>query len=417
MNGSGRKYDLVLWGATGFTGRLVAEYLAEREGVAGPLRWAIAGRNAGKLRELADSLSMSATGASKGALACLSANSADLPSLRTLAARTRVLISAVGPYALHGSGLVQACAEAGTDYCDLSGEVQWIQRMVAKWDAPARASGARILHCCGFDSVPFDLGVWYLQRELQSRFGVYAPAVRGVVRRMRGNFSGGTVASMLNMFDEAARDPALRRLIANANALLPAASAPHREEFLRAGVEYDPVLATWTGPFVMAAINTKIVRRSHALLGAPWTPDFDYTESMATGPGIGGRSRAIALKTGLAAFMLGAALAPTRALMKPLLPKPGEGPDPAARAAGCYEIDFVGLDAERRPLGIATVSADLDPGYGSTSRMLAECALCLAQDSLSTPGGSWTPAAALGAALLRRLETRADVVFKLRSPA
>jgi short subunit dehydrogenase-like uncharacterized protein len=410
MNRAEREFELIVWGATGFTGRLVAEYLAAAEGAG--LRWAVAGRNRGKLDEVAAAVARSAPAARMQDVPRLLADSDDLDSLRALARRTRVLVSTVGPYALHGSALVQACAECGTDYVDLTGEPHWIRRMIDAWQGAATASGARILHSCGFDSVPFDMGVWYLQRALQAQGRGFAREIHGVVRRMRGGFSGGTFASMLNFVEEAARDPALRRLAANANALVPAA----KPEYLREGVAWEPALGLWTGPFVMAAINTKTVRRSHALLGYPWGPVIRYTESMAIGTGTGARLRAHALHAGMGAFVLGASLGPTRALLRRLMPKPGEGPDAQARESGFYEIDFVGLDAGGRELGIARVSGDRDPGYGSTSRMLAECALALARDAVPAAGGMWTAASCLGEPLLARLEARAGLRFSLREP-
>jgi short subunit dehydrogenase-like uncharacterized protein len=288
--------------------------------------------------------------------------------------------------------------------------------MIAACDGPARASGARILHCCGFDSIPFDMGVWYLQREMRSRTGAPAPEVHGVVRRMKGSFSGGTFLSMLNFIEEASRDRAIRRIAADANALLPPSTPPHRPEYLREGAAFEPALGLWTGPFVMAAINTRIVRRSNALLGFPWGREFMYREAMATGRGTAGRVRAHATKAGLGMFMLGAVLPPTRAVLRRVMPQSGEGPDAAARAAGHYTVDFVGYDPAAKARLIATVEASLDPGYGSTSRMLGETGLCLAQDALDTKGGSWTPAAALGDALLARLTTRAGLKFSVPEP-
>lgn len=408
-----REFEIILWGATGFTGALVAEYLAAVPG----LRWAIAGRNRQKLERVARELEAQVPGFSAASLPILEAHIDDSASLDRLARATTVVLSTVGPYALYGSALVGACAAAGTDYCDLTGEVQWIHRMIAAYDQPARQSGARLVHCCGFDSVPFDMGVWYLQRELAARGMPAAAEVHGVVRRMRGSFSGGTLASLMNVMEEAAKDPSVRRTASNANALLPPElGAPRARAAL--GLGFEPALGLWTAPFVMAAINTKILRRSNALLGFPWGRDFRYEESMSTGRGLSGRLRAWSFAGGLAAFMGGAAAGPTRALLKRVLPSPGEGPDRKAREAGCYEIDFIapGVSPDR-PALVATVAASLDPGYGSTSRMIAECALCLARDAVPAGGGSWTPAACLGEALLPRLQTGAGLRFSVRAPS
>ena len=411
-----REFDLLLWGATGFTGALVAEYLAAREGLGGRLRWAIAGRNRSKLEKVARALADQVPGFRAEALPILEADGHDPASLAKLVARTRVLISTVGPYALHGTELLRACAEAGTDYCDLTGEVQWLHRVIAAFDPVARESGARLVHCCGFDSVPFDMGVWFLQREALARHGRPYSEVHGVVRRIRGSFSGGTYASMLNLVEEASREPALRRVLSDANALLPQGHGRGRGR-TRNGVTEEPTLGVWTAPFVMAAVNTRIVRRSNALLGSPWGEDFSYEESMATGTGTSGRLRAIGMAAGLAGFMASAAISPGRALLRRVLPAPGEGPDRAAREAGSYRIDFVGLRPQEAPLLVASVSASLDPGYGSTARMLAECALCLAQDPVASGGGSWTPAACMAEPLLERLRSRAGLDFALREQA
>lgn len=408
-----RDYDLVLWGATGFTGALVAEYLVAREGVGKRLRWAIAGRNRAKLEAVRRELASRDPSAGAEALPILEGDSHDPASLARLAASTRVLVTTVGPYALHGTALLRACAAGGTDYCDLTGEVQWLHRSIAEFDTPARDSGARLVHCCGFDSVPFDMGVWFLQREALARHGKPFTEVHGVVRRIRGSFSGGTYASMLNLVEEASREPALRRVLTDANALLPAGHGLGRGR-TRNGVFEERALGVWTAPFVMAAVNTKIIRRSNALRGYPWGRDFGYEESMATGPGTGGRLRALGMAAGLGGFMASAAIGPGRAVLRRVLPAPGEGPDRAAREAGSYRIDFLGLATEDTPGLIASVSASLDPGYGSTARMLAECALCLAQDEVATGGGSWTPSACLAEPLLKRLGDRAGLDFALR---
>ena len=413
MDRNAREFEIVLWGATGFTGALVAEYLAAIPG----LRWAIAGRDRRKLDAVAAQLAERVPGFDATALPIRVASIEDRASLETLASTTRVVLSTVGPYALYGTELVRACAASGTDYCDLTGEVQWIHRMIEAFDRPARNSGARIVHCCGFDSVPFDMGVWYLQRELAARGLPPAATVRGVVRRMRGSFSGGTLASLMNVMEEAARDPGVRRIGGNANALLPPSDASHRAR-AELGLGFERGLGLWTAPFVMAAINTKIVRRSNALMGYPWGKGFRYEEAMATGRGIGGRLRAWGMAGGLGAFMAAAAAGPTRRLLKRMLPAPGEGPDRTAREQGFYAIDFIAPgDTPERPALVATVSATRDPGYGSTSRMIAECALCLARDETGTPGGSWTPSACMAEPLLPRLMAGAGLAFSVRVPS
>jgi len=408
-----REFDIIVLGATGFTGRLVAEYLAQRHPDPADLRWALAGRNQEKLDQLARTLGAVVPDCNSEALPRLHGDSSDAASMAALARRARVIVSTVGPYALHGSLLVQACAENGTDYCDLSGELQWIHRMIAEWGPRARESGARLVHCCGFDSVPSDMGVWYLQQQLQARHGSAAASVHGVVTRIRGSFSGGTYASMLNFIAEAARDPAVRRMAMDPDALVDPPLRGSRR--LDERVAFNQSLGQWTTPFIMALINTRIVRRSHALQGYPWGADFSYEESMATGAGTSGWLRARAMQIGTGAFLASAATAPGRAVLSRLLPSAGEGPDQTARATGCYELSFSGTarGGDAHAALRATVAADVDPGYASTARMLSECALCLAFDELPTAGGSWTPSSAMGAALLQRLQQHAGVRFAI----
>jgi len=401
-----REFDVVVMGATGFTGRLVVEYLQETYGTGGALRWAIAGRDAGKLeqvrRECAD-------GADDSALPTIVADSADADALAAMVARTNVVCTTVGPYARYGSGLVAACAAAGTHYCDLTGEVQWMARMIPAHESAARASGARIVHTCGFDSVPFDMGVWYLQQQMHERHGVYAEQVKGRVVGSRGGASGGTIASILNMMEEAKKDPSIRRQVADPYVLYPEGVAPGRDGGDQRGAVYDPDFGQWTSPFIMAAINTRVVRRSNALLGFPWGEDFRYDEAILN------RSRGQASLVGLASGlgMLTMAFGPTRALAQRFLPQPGEGPGRETRESGYFDLLFHGIDpADRSRDTRVRVTGDRDPGYGSTSRMLGEAAVCLALDAPLTGGGFWTPASALGASYLERLQTHAGLQFE-----
>jgi len=403
-----REYDIVVWGASGFTGRLVAEYLTRRSKDLPNLRWAMAGRNHTKLEQIRSDLNADD-------IDILIADSHDTDSLTTLVQRARVIISTVGPYALYGSELVKACAAHGTDYCDLAGEVQWIREMINVADEPARESGARIVHCCGFDSVPFDMGVWVAQQNMQQAHGVFSKTVTGLMRRMKGSFSGGTFASMINMMEEASGSPSLRKALTNVGMLLPEPSRyisrPACESRVTWSVEGD----TWTAPFVMTPINSRIVQRTNALLGSPWGEDFSYEEAVATGPGISGRTRAMAMLAGTGGFMLAAALKTTRKLLQRFLPEPGEGPDKLARESGYYRAEMIAHHPTKSDADIrVNVEGDMDPGYGSTSKILAECALCLALDDLKTPGGSWTPASAMGAALQTRLETHAGLRFTVK---
>jgi short subunit dehydrogenase-like uncharacterized protein len=401
--------DLIVFGATGFTGRLVAEYLQQTCGQGGPVSWALAGRSHDKLARVRQQI-----GAPDG-LPLLHADADDAASLAALVAQARVVLTTVGPYQLYGEPLLRACADAGTDYVDLCGEPAWMAQMIARHDAAARASGARIVFSCGFDSIPFDLGVLYLQSEALRRFGAPLQRVRGRVRVMKGGFSGGTLASALATMQAAGRDPALARLLADPFALTPGfRGAPQPDGD---GAAYDPAARSWTAPFVMAAINTKNVHRTHALRGLPWGRDFHYDERLLTGSGAAGRLRALALagNSRLQNLALGSAAA--RALLKRVLPQPGQGPSRRERESGRYEVQFSGETAAGQTLA-AVVKGDRDPGYGSTCKLISESALCLLQqvDRGMAGGGIWTPGAAMGLVLVRRLQQRAGLGFAIEEP-
>ena len=402
-------FDVIVFGASGFTGRLVAEYLNARHGVGGELAWAMAGRNLAKLAEVRDGLGIAAT------LPLVAADAADADSMDRLVRQAKLVITTVGPYQHHGEHLITACARAGTDYVDLCGEPLWMAQMIPKLQGPAAASGARIVFSCGFDSIPFDLGVLYLQDEMQRRFGAPASRVRGRVRVMKGTMSGGTAASALATFERIAAEPALAGTMADPFALTPGFRGPAQPEGESA--QYDEVAEAWTGPFVMATINTKNVHRTNALRGHPWGRDFIYDERMLTGTGPRGaqRARVLARNAKLQNLLLG--LRPARSLIRRFaLPQPGQGPDRAARDAGRYELLFIGQTADGRSLR-AVVKGDRDPGYGSTSKLIAESALCLVQevDRSATTGGVWTPGAAMGLAAARRLQARAGLSFEIET--
>ncbi|MGZ8259434.1 MAG: saccharopine dehydrogenase family protein [Caldimonas sp.] len=402
--------DVVAFGATSFVGKILCRYLFDEFGTHGELKWAAAGRSKAKLEELRDSL-----GPTAAKLPLVVADATDDAALHKLCASTRVVVSTVGPYALHGEPLVRACAETGTDYCDLTGEVQWIRRMLQRHEAAARESGARIVHCCGFDSIPSDLGVYFLQREARSRFGAPCPRVKMRVKTMSGGFSGGTVASLMNLFAEAAADPSLRTELADPYSLCPPRSAPKpRQPEVRAA-QIDPDFGAWIAPFVMSAINTRIVHRTNALSGQAYGSDFLYDEAMLMGPGPLGGVAAAAMSVGLAGFMVAGAIGPLRsALERFVLPKPGEGPAPEAQRAGSFDLRFVGTAKGGRRIR-ARVTGDRDPGYGSTGKMLGQAAACLALDvdKAATAGGFWTPATVFGDRLIARLTERAGLTFEI----
>jgi short subunit dehydrogenase-like uncharacterized protein len=406
-----REFDVIVWGATGFTGQLVVEYLVETYGVDGELRWAIAGRNHSKLETVRQSCLAEEQ---RDALPILIADSADPDSLVSLARQTRVICTTVGPYAKYGTPLVAACVDTGTHYCDLTGEVQWMARLIPQYQEAAEASGARIVHTCGFDSVPFDMGNWYLQQVMLERHGVYAQQVKARVGRNRGAASGGTIASILNMMEEARRDPSIRRDVANPYALYPVGTPAGKDGPDQTGAKFDTDFKQWTSPFIMAAINTRVVRRSNALLGFPWGENFRYDEATLNTSRYKATLASAAGGIGLATLALG----PTRKLAQRLLPKPGEGPTREQREAGYYEVFFRGIDpGDRSKDTVIKVSGDLDPGYGSTSRMLGEAAVCLARDELTVGGGFWTPASAMDGKYLQRLTDKAGLTFAIIDPA
>ena len=403
---SEREFDLIVFGATGFTGSLVAEYLLERYGHRDDLRWAIAGRSQEKLSVLKAELGKDAT-----TLETIVVDSSDGPALAEMARRTRVVITTVGPYALYGSALVAACVEAGTDYCDLAGEVQWIRQMIDRHHARAEETGARIVHCCGFDSIPMDMGVYFLQQEAKRRHGAFCASIALFVKATRGSASGGTLASMINIIREARKDRDVARILANPYALNPDGEREGPDGRDQQNAAYDDDAGCWTAPFVMAGVNTRVVRRSHALAGYPYGKEFRYREAVMTGKGPGGWLKGSGMTLALGGLVLGISLSPTRRLLqKFFLPSPGEGPGPEAREAGFFNLMQVG----KLPDGTVMrtrITGDRDPGYGSTSKMLAESGVCLAKDALPSRGGVLTPATAMGDALLRRLRDNAGLTF------
>ncbi len=406
------EFDLVVWGATGFTGRLVAEYLARTQDTH-RARWALAGRDRSKLERIRASLVPLHPACAE--LPLLLGDAGDAASLDALVARTRVIVTTVGPYARHGSALVAACVRAGTDYCDLTGEVQWMRKMIDAHHAQARESGARIVHTCGFDSIPSDLGVLLLQDHMRQRHGSHCERVSLYVTKMRGGISGGTIASALQAAEDMQADPSLRRVLGNPHGLDPEPRRGRPEEKDQLGVRYSAELDQWTGPFMMAAVNTRVVRRSNALLGHPWGQDFLYTEVSAYGSGPKGLLAATTATVGLGASMAAMGVAPVRRqLEKHVLPAPGEGPSADKRERGYFQMTLRGEGTSARTGRLVrlegTVAGKGDPGYAATSRMLSQAALCLAFDELPAEGGVLTPASVMGMRLVERLR-RADFTF------
>jgi len=395
------RLDLVIFGATGFAGKLVAEYLAERH-ASSDLRWGIAGRSRAKLEAVRDELGLQ--------VPLLIADSADRASLDALAASTKVVCTTVGPYAKYGAELVAACIAQGAHYCDLTGEAPFIRKMMDAHHAAAVEAGVRIVHCCGFDSIPSDLGTWFLQEQLIARDGAPAEEARLFVAGMSGGASGGTVASMLNILDEAS-DPAVRKVLMDPYSLCPADKRGGPDARDPMGVTHDPVTGWWGGPFVMAGINSRVVRRSNALLAHRYGASFLYSEVTRTGAGPVGAAKAGGLSAGLGAFFGALAIKPTRKLLERYtLPSPGEGPSRAAIEKGYFKIIISGRSGGEE-LGRVTVRGKRDPGYGATACMLGESAICLARDPLTSPGGILTPASAMGGVLVDRLNGQ-DVTFE-----
>lgn len=389
---STREFDVIIYGATGFTGRLVAEYMQKEYGSS--VKWAMAGRSMDKLVSVRDEMGIPKD------VALVVADSADLGSLKSMATRTKVVLTTVGPYQLYGTSLLSACVDTGTDYVDLSGEPAWMHDTILEFDAKAKSTGARIVHSCGFDSIPFDLGVFFLQEHAKEKTGAPCPKIRGRVRKMKGTFSGGTAASFGETMKRAGREPEIIGWLKDPFSLVPDFDGPKQPSGHKPILEED--LGSWSAPFIMASINTKNVHRSNALLGHAYGEDFTYDEMMLTGPGEKGEQTAnfIAKDDSMA--------------KNP--PKQGEGPSKEERETGFYDVMFVGTTKDGDTM-IAGVTGDKDPGYGSTSKMIAESALCLALDidRDETPGGLYTPAPAMGMTLIHRLTEHAGLTFKMES--
>jgi short subunit dehydrogenase-like uncharacterized protein len=391
---SSAKFDIVVYGATGFTGQLVAEYLTQRYKSDHTLKWAMAGRSLGKLKSVRD-----AVGA-PGNTPLIVADASDAASLKAMAEQTMSVITTVGPYQLYGEELLAACVATGTDYFDLCGEPIWMRQMIDKYEAAAKESGARIVFSCGFDSVPFELGAFVVQEEARRVFGAPASRVKGRVRDMRGTLSGGTAASAKATFDAVAKDISLITILNDPFALTPGFTGPKQPRGNKPLIEED--LQSWAAPFMMALINTRNVHRSNMLMGFPYGQDFVYDEMVLTGPGEKGEANAKrvmeanAEKTG------------------PNAPKPGEGPSKEERENGRFDLLYVAIAPDGRMVR-AGVTGDRDPGYGSTSKMISECAICMLRDTTDVAAGFWTPGAAMQHKLIKRLRDNAGLTFEVEA--
>jgi len=391
---SSSKFDIVVYGASGFTGQLVAEYLAVHYKGDKQLRWAMAGRSLDKLASVRDAI-----GAPKET-PLIAADASDVASLKAMVERTKSVISTVGPYQFYGNDLVAICAASGTDYLDLCGEPVWMRQMIDKHEAAAKTSGARIVFSCGFDSVPFELGAFFVQKEARRVFGAPAPRVKGRVRDMRGTLSGGTAASAKATFDAVAKDLSLVAILNDPFALTPGFAGAKQPRGNKP--QYEEDLQSWSAPFMMALINTRNVHRSNMLMGFPYGREFVYDEMVLTGPGEKGEANAKRV------------MAANTEKTGPNARKPGEGPSKEERENGLYDLLYIAIAPDGRQVR-ASVKGDRDPGYGSTSKMISECAICLLRDAPEVKPGFWTPGAAMGDRLIKRLVDHAGLTFQVEA--
>jgi short subunit dehydrogenase-like uncharacterized protein len=394
-----RTHDIVVFGATGFVGKLLAAYLAEH--APSDARIALAGRSREKLERLQADL----PGAARE-WPLVVADSSDADSLAAMARDTQVVATTVGPYLKYGLPLVEACIEAGTDYCDLTGEVLFVNQTKERHDQAA-ATGARIVHSVGFDSIPSDLGVYLLHETAQRDEAGGLEDTKLVVTAMKGGASGGTVDSLKGQIDEMKKDKASRRTLGDPYALcLDRSAEPDgRDEGDRRGIGRDEDLGQWVGPFVMATYNTRIVRRTNSLLDHAYGSNFRYQEVTGLGTGPLAPAKGAGLAGGLGALAAGLAFPPTRKLLDRVLPDPGEGPSEETRRKGFFKIKIHARTSSGARY-VARVSAQGDPGYAATAVMMGESALCLAldRDKLPDRAGVLTPATAMDGALIDRLK-------------
>src|SRR5712671_2390352 len=386
------KFDIVVYGATGFTGRLVAEYLASRYKGDGSLKWAMAGRSKDKLASVRDAIGAAAD------TPLIVADASDPASVKAMVEQTKSVITTVGPYQLYGSELIAACVAGGVDYFDLCGEPVWMRQMIDKHEAAAKASGARIVFSCGFDSIPFELGVFSAQEHAKEMFGTPVSRIKGRIRAMKGTFSGGTAASARASFAAAAKDLSLVAMFQDPFVLTPGFEGPKQPKGNKPLLDED--MGSWTAPFIMATINTRNVHRSNMLMNFPYGKDFVYDEMILTGPGEQGEANAKRVVAAVNAERMGATDGP----------KPGEGPSKEERENGMYDLLFVAIGPDGKQAR-AAVKGDRDPGYGSTSKMISECAICLLRDTPDVAAGIWTPGAAMGHKLIKRLVDHAGLTF------
>ena len=407
-----RPYAVVLYGATSFVGQITAKYLSQFLADSNDVEWAIAGRDEEKLKKLQSEISDS--GSAKK-VDIIIANSNDEASLDEMTKQAKVVISTVGPYLKYGEPLIKSCANNGTDYVDLTGEAIFIKDMMDKYQDTASQSGARIVNSCGFDSIPSDLGVYFTQQQAEKQFDEVCEKIHMRVKAAKGGLSGGTVASMATIFEEVGKDKSRRKQVANPYLLNDDADVPNVRQKNISKPEYDSEHSRWLAPFVMASINTRIVHRTNQLTDYEYGREFKYDEAMWMKDGVKGQLTSYALSAGLFGFATTMMFKPSRELLsKHVLPKSGSGPSKSEQENGYFDIRFFGYTTSNDSIS-TKVTGDRDPGYGSTSRMLAQSALCLAQDisRKDVKGGFWTPASAMGDKLIARLEEHSGLSFEV----
>ena len=382
------KYDFVIYGATGFTGKLVVEYAINQYESNNEISWAIAGRNNEKLEHVQEKYNLPSN------IGKIVVDSNDQNSIDEMVSQTKCVLTTVGPYQLYGEKIVKTCISTGTDYVDLCGEPGFMHKIISECSVEAKETGARIVFSCGFDSIPFDLGVLFVQEEVMAKLNKYASSVRGRVRAMNGEFSGGTAASMKATMAALQSNPELINILVNPHALCDGMQGVQQDDDSKP--VYDEELDTWVAPFFMAPINTKNIHRSNKLMNHIYGENFKYNEMWIQGPGEEGKAAAEFIST-----------------MNPLgdAPEPGDGPSRESRENGNYDVLFC-ADVDGETIK-ASVSGDMDPGYGSTSKMITESAVCLVKDCEDLVGGIYTPAASMGKKLIKRLESNAGLTFKL----
>ena len=382
------QYDFVIYGSTGFTGKLVVEYAISKYGNNDDISWAIAGRNKEKLEKIKDMFNLPSK------IGMMIVDSNDQASIDAMVNQTKCVLTTVGPYQLYGERIITSCISSGTDYVDLCGEPGFMHKIISEYSEEAKQNGARIVFSCGFDSIPFDLGVLFVQEEAKAKFNKYAPYVRGRVRGMNGEFSGGTAASMKATMTALNSNPDLINVLINPHALCEGFQGAQQDDDSK--LKYDEELDTWLAPFFMAPINTKNIHRSNKLMNHIYGEDFKYNEMWVQGSGKEGKAAAEFISK-----------------MNPLgdAPEPGEGPSKESRENGNYDVLFC-ADLNDATIKVS-VSGDMDPGYGSTSKMITESAVCLVKDCKDLAGGIYTPAASMGKKLIERLESNAGLTFKV----